>query len=277
MFINYIKIQLIRYFKGSNEIPLAFAALVIILFALTSGAFAYYGVIKNNATILTGDNVGQVITADLSVGFMVQILIVIFGGYIGAPYIIGIFSCIYMCAFFRHRSYVNLDISMRNKTLYCLSEVIICIIAGFLLCLILALAVVIAGIIDPIPDGPAFYELCIGFGACFILIVEKVLAATFCSKLCRKSFSSILVFIISDIVLNVGSGLVAEFSKIAIFRYLLYSSPFVYMESSFFIGEETGNPDNEFYIAAAMMIIRCTLLFIASVFLFKRKYEEKKE
>lgn len=276
MFINYIKIQLIRYFKGSSEIPILLAALICVIFALTCGSLGYYGLFQSNAMIEDGKTIGQIVTTNLSVGFLTEFIIVSFGAYIASPYLIGIFTCIYICSFYRHRSYVNLDISMRNRTLYCISELIICIICGLILYLALFVAVILCSIIDPISDGPNYLDMSVAFIPGFAIIIDKAVAAMFCAKLCRRSFSSIMVFVISDIVFNIASGLVAEFTKIEFVKYLL-ASPLQLMEASVLIADEGGTDANDFIITAVMMGVRCILLFVASVLLFKRKYEEKKQ
>ena len=263
MFLNYLQIQFIRFFKGRNFLITMFISFIIV-FLMSFMVISFVGIINIAGTTETvarstfAKMAEEGMLAQRStIGISVTIL----------PTVAGILTCLYISNYYSNRIYVNLEISMRNSILYCLSEVVILLIMALVMYGSFIAAVGVVGITGL--DGANILtndsDTAIALGVSgLVASMSASIMAFFCSKLCQSKFKSIILFIALESIGTVLYSLVA-LTKISIIKYAAFLLS-DYALLVFIDGNEVST-----VLVCVIAASRILALFILSVIMFNKR------
>lgn len=248
MLINYIRIQFLRFFKGRSFIALVIAMIIAegIMFgiALITGKFVNDGIIDT-------------ITLE-EFRFYLQRILLYGSTLICIPLVGGLLTIVYTCNYYQYRTHINLEIKLRNRFMYALSEVIMIMVMVLIELSIFGIFFGISFLVVPC----SYEEFIDQFGGSFVKeilylplgLLTSQIFAYFLAKLFRRK------------------ALAITFYAVAIYLSFIFMSFPAYQ----MIAGLAYNPDvTSIDLYAVALLIRCIIIFIASVFLFQRRYEER--
>jgi len=212
VFLNYMKINLIRLFKGRGiKLAMAIQLLAVSLyFIMIICGFLFGGFLDEVQSDIqiesdsTGGNFAlQAVVMGLSFTFL-------------TPIIIGILGGSYICEYYKYKSYRNLEVGMRSKFLFCLSEFFSLIIFDIVLITETMIVISIFGVISSsmgIDDGIMAIEFPLMFLLFFVCVflAEILDCATtlFCAKLLRRTGRAFILFFFGTIIRYIASGVLS--------------------------------------------------------------------
>ena len=121
MFINYIRIQLLRYFKGRFFFWQALISVALLLFTFLFSIGLIYLLKNGYVSLPEGDEP----PSDYS---YLPYVAITGWGLSANPIILGIMVIFYVADYYKYRIHINLEVKLQNRVAYALSEVIIILI-----------------------------------------------------------------------------------------------------------------------------------------------------
>lgn len=256
MLLNYIKIQFLRFFKGRMWILTLAVSIAFNIFAcfittqmvpilenkyLGSEGFETLQEIREFAIFLP---------IYLDVGYLLQV----------AP---GIFTIIYVANYYRYRTHINLEIRLRNRILFAISEEIILLV---MLCMMYAVSLVtlfitmaIGGVkLDQIQEAlrnpEAIYVIALIFGLGMAnLNTAYLLAKFFRSKIIPIIIQSVSGILMAGVISGIGTAMSTVVSSEGVAVTRIDGMKFMII----------------------LIFIHALVTFILGVLLFQRRYEER--
>ena len=271
MFINYLRLNLIRFFKGrSAKISILISAAFVVMI------YAYVAVLLFAAR----DSINLMVDGRDYIGDASICQVVLMGAsFFYVPIATGLVGCGFICSYYTYRSYYNLEIGMRNRTLFCISEFFVLIILCFILITITTLGTLI---LDPfIPEGYSMVGdnrlwFLVTFGMQMLIGLNDGSNALLSAKLFRRKGRSAVFYIfywassliISAILTNILP------TKYQIFNLILFPTFINWFtnDTPIFLQNVASNK----YIIVVGLVIKIIVQMALSVMLFNRKIEEKK-
>lgn len=224
--------------------------------------------------------ISQMAEEDMMVNFYTLAQLLVYGlSFIYVPIISGVVGIGFICAYYTYRGYYNLEIGMRNRVLYVLSELVVLFILGAFL---YAISTVMLICLEPfaivgqslLRDGYKF--IAYTYGVQLILCLNDSANALLFSHLFRKkgkSFMFYLGFWVASLILShyLVKLLPTRFDFLT---YILFPSVINWFKGDvpLFVGE-TSITKIVIYIGVTLKILAT---FALAVMLFNRKVEEKR-
>lgn len=272
MFINYLRLNLIRFFKGRSA---RLAILISVAFILL--IYAYIGIVL----LAAKDSINMMIDGREDIGPAAISQVVLMGtSFFYVPVATGVVGSGFICSYYTFKSYYNLEIGMRNKTLFCISEYSVLVILCLILTLIttfgmLAMEPFIPSGNSMMADGNEFWFL-VTFGMEMMIGLNDCSNALLSAKLFRKTGKSILFFLFywaSTLVLSAVLTNVLP-TKYQIFNLILFPTFINWFanDTPIFLQNVASNK----YIMVFGLVIKIIVQMALSVMLFNRKVEEKR-
>lgn len=199
--------------------------------------------------------------------------------FIYAPIITGLVGCGFICSYYAYRGYYNLEIGMRNRVLYVLSELVVLFILG---AIIYALSSATVFLMNPlaksgeslIQDGYKF--IVYTFGVQLVLGLSDASNALLFAHLFRKKGKSFVVYLAFWAFSLIFSYHLINWlpKRYEFLSYILFPSFFTWFtnDTPFFAG---GFSITKIVICVGV-VIKIMVTFALSVLLFNRKVEEKR-
>lgn len=266
MFINYLRLNFLRYFKGRGawttlifEVLFSFATLIPILLMIgLEGADSFH--------ITTGENTEVNVVE--SYYFIMQIMFLF-------PIVIGLMGSRFVCSYYAYRSYNNLEIGMKHRGLFCLAELFTMYIMSLIILGIFYMICIFFDLI--LPDlgssmlvGSPLYTISMIISMIAVLF-NQTNDIFFFSKLIRTRGLSFLVFIIFEMFTSAINLLIPD--KYELVRVALCPTFFTWFDGDtpLFFNEKN------ILIAVAVTgyLVKNIAQFIFSVMAFNRKQEER--
>ena len=260
MFLNYLQLNFIRFFKGRSAIITALFELVIV--ALTMLPLIAVYLLDTNVEVSDDVNPTEVYY------FATQVIILL-------PVVIGLVGTSFICTYYTYRSYYNLEVGMRNRILFCLSE----LFTLYAMCgIILVVFYFCLGIIEIITYksgqsmffGGPIYTVSMAISV-FCLMADQAMNAFFIAKLIRRRGLSFLLFMIVVIFTFIISALIPNKYELVRCAILPTFVTWFSHDTPMFMQED------KLYIICGVcgFVLKNVALFAMSVMAFNRKQEER--
>lgn len=254
MLLNYIRIQLLRFFKGKTWIVVLLTALFAVGIGLLAGIYSY-NYVNPEINSLFED-------IERNKQFMIQSIVSYFAISFIFPYTCGIITIVYICNYYSYRTHINLEIKIRNRILFAISEAVILFIMELMQIGVVLLAELIVSffvkisvkdLFDMITPG-VIYNIILYFISLYAIIMYAYLTAKFFRRKPKAIiFYSVTIYFIYIIQLTL-------IDKLPMSKYFL---GFNYI------------PGDDAPIYIITILIRIFIIFGAAIMLFQRRYEEK--
>ena len=120
MFLNYLRIQFLRFFKGRAWKLALLVAVIFNIFVLLIGSFSY---------MMTAQKIEEMAVDVISPAEDTLFVIpLVFNSIYLVPFGVGIMTINYVTNYYTYRTHINLEIKLRNRILFAISEEVILII-----------------------------------------------------------------------------------------------------------------------------------------------------
>ncbi|MCR5804548.1 MAG: hypothetical protein K6G47_09830 [Clostridia bacterium] len=271
MFINYLRLNLIRFFKGrSAKVAIVASVGLMIVLTLLIGLILY----------AARAQISLMAEQDLPVNFYTFAQLLIYGlSFVYVPIISGLVGCGYISAYYAYRGYYNLEIGMRNRVLFVLSELVVLFLMSAIL---YGMSSMLLILMEPLAlNGQSLLEdgykfVAYTYGVQLILGLNDSANALLFAHLFRrkgKSFIFYLIFWIASLFLShyLVEWLPTSFDFLT---YILFPSVINWFAGDVpLIAEEISMTNTIIYIGTVLKIMAT---FALAVMLFNRKVEEKR-
>lgn len=269
MFINYMRISLIRIFKGKSA---------MVSFILTLGyvlaMYIYLGLIF----FAIGEDRASLINSNMGIVPFCQVMILGLS-FFSIPFITGMVGCGFVANYYTSRSHYNLEIGMRNRTLFCFSQFVSISIIS-----IINLAIAVLGMAALeffVPSEQSLlrstnFYIVATYGVMALIGIHDSVSALLCGVLIRKKAKSILLYMGLWFANVIAGFICSEYlpKRYELIGYILFPS-FV----NWFSGD---TPMLQRFSGIRLILIilgfilKIAVMFAVSVVLFNRKVEEKR-
>ena len=245
MFINYIRIQFLRYFKGRFFVWQALISSALLLFTFLF-SIGLIHLLKNGYVSLPDVDRN---TTDFS---YLPYVAITGSGLVASPIVLGVVVIFYVADYYKYRIHINLEVKLQNRISYAFSEMVIILIMCLVNLIILFLFIGFASLFYKMPiDVQEFRDLVnpISVALQFATLVNDSLMAYFLAKLFRRKLFPMVIYLVlcnfSTVVLN------------TLVTFMVYA------------------PEEEFKMMAISLVVRSIIFFVGGALLFHRRYEER--
>ena len=269
MFINYLRLNLIRFFKGRSARVTFFVSAGVSMFFLL-----FIQLIFGAGRDRLLDRGVEMDPVQLNQSFLLGM------SFIDLPLIIGIVGCGFICTYYAYRSYYNLEIGMRSRTLFCLSELVVLFVLSTIATVAMILPILLMEVFSDSPNtffsqSPIFF-----FTTVMLLIFlgfNNSANALFASKLFRQRGKSMIFYILLSIFSILFATMLpgSSMKSMSALEYIIFPNFITWFHGDMpmFLQEDAVR----ITVAVSSLCIKVVFEFIMSVLLFSRKIEEKRK
>lgn len=259
MLLNYLRIQLLRFFKGRSWIVAILLAVVLTAISIGISSVVYH-MLVTEGKFDDFPRVGNQGACDDE--FIVPIVSANFCGLFLFPVACTLMTIVYVCNYYNYRTHINLEVKLRNRILFAISEALILLIMLGIFVGILGIAELIVCVVMHIPfkEILSLFKIPILYTTLLfpVSIYTAMMYGYFLAKLFRRKGRAIVVFTISYYFLFIISEAVVDMLPVSKF----------FIGFAFMVGESS-------FLYIFSLLIRISIIFAASVLLFHRRYEER--